>query len=158
MKCIPDSLPLSLARARARSHSAYWFVDVGTVWPSVAHFVCQFRTMTTANWCHSISMHHYLLVFALLTAHISLSLSVSCIAKTGPTTKASDPCELMQTHYRGRINNCDSTKWLWLRWNAWMCDHSNWNTLDFHTFGILKCDLICSLISATFKCGAQCFH
>lgn len=87
---------------------------------------------TVANWLeatipHSISMHHYLLVLALLAAYLTLSQMYLQKPK------------LQQKHHRihvnwckltvrGRINNCNLTKWLWLWWNTWICDHFKWNT------------------------------
>lgn len=79
-----------------------------------------------------------------------LALSLHFVAKPQRLPKASDFDELVakhSNHYRGRINNCNSTKWLWLRYN----------TFCVRAFHMESMDLVRSSYRAFDKFGQFCF-
>lgn len=62
-----------------------------------------------------------------------LALSLHFVAKPQRLPKASDFDELVakhSNHYRGRINNCNSTKWLWLRYNTFCVRAFHMESMD----------------------------
>lgn len=115
------------------------------------------------HWYHSINMHHYLLAcslsFSMFHTHSKFH-SIGTVAKSLGKMYIYANSELMHTkitstHNRGRINNCNLTKWLWLRSNAFKCETIlHGKSMDI-SFGRLWCWHLLSLgyfiISSWFR-------